>query len=69
MATVPVDDLGPNDGLRAVLALRALADALEEEHVRGALDAGWSWSQIAEALDVTRQAVQKKHGRRARGGN
>jgi hypothetical protein len=26
--------------------------------------AGWSWSQVAEALGVTRQAVHKKHLRR-----
>jgi len=25
---------------------------------------GWSWTQIAEALGVTRQAVHKKHARR-----
>ena len=25
---------------------------------------GWSWTQVAEALGVTRQAVHKKHHRR-----
>ncbi len=59
-----VDDLTPNDGFRAVQALRSLADELEAEHVVQALAEGWSWAQIAEALDVTRQAVQKKHGHR-----
>lgn len=55
-----------NDGLRAVVALRALADQLEDEHVAAAIEAGWPWSRVAEALNVTRQAVHKKHGRRLR---
>lgn len=61
MRSTVVDDLTPNDGFRAVRALRVLADDLEAEHVVRALADGWSWAQIAEALDVTRQAVQKKH--------
>lgn len=68
MAQLVVDDLDPDDGFRAVIALRSLADALEAEHVIGALGAGWSWSRIAESLNVTRQAVHKKHGHRIRGG-
>ncbi len=64
MAQTAVDDLEPNDGFRAVTALRALADDLEGEHVVQALSEGWSWARIAEALDVSRQAVQKKHGHR-----
>lgn len=59
-----VDGLTPNDGFRAVQALRALADDLEAEHVVRALSEDWSWARIAEALDITRQAVQKKHGHR-----
>ena len=59
-----VDNLSPNDGFRAVRALRVLADNLEAEHVVRALAEGWSWARVAEALDVTRQAVQKKHGHR-----
>jgi hypothetical protein len=55
---------GPADGLAASLALRALADRLEDAAVERALRAGWSWSQVAEALGVTRQAVHKKHLRR-----
>jgi hypothetical protein len=55
------DGLGPEDGLRAVVALRALADQLEDEHVIKAVGLGWSWTRIAEALNVTRQAVHKKH--------
>lgn len=59
-------DLDPDDGLRAVVALRQLADRLEEEHVTRAIADGWSWARIAEALNVTRQAVHKKHGPRLR---
>ncbi|MEU6998896.1 helix-turn-helix domain-containing protein [Nonomuraea sp. NPDC046570] len=54
----PADDLG------AVVALRELADRLEEAAVEQAMREGWSWSQVAEALGVTRQAVHKKHLRR-----
>jgi hypothetical protein len=54
----------PADGLAAVVALRRLADRLEDAQVERALRDGWSWSQVAEALDVTRQAVHKKHSKR-----
>jgi DNA-binding NarL/FixJ family response regulator len=52
------------DGLAAVVALRRLADLLEAAQVDRALRDGWSWSDIAEALDITRQAVHKKHAKR-----
>ena len=54
----------PDDGLAAVVALRRLADRLEDAEVERALTDGWTWAQIAEALGVTRQAVHKKHARR-----
>ena len=54
----------PDDGLAAVVALRRLADRLEAAEVERAMRAGWSWSRVAEALGVTRQAVHKKHARR-----
>lgn len=57
-----IEDLA--DGLRAVVALRALADRLEAREVRRALDAGWTYADVAAALGVTRQAVHKKHGKR-----
>jgi hypothetical protein len=57
----------PADGLAAVVALRRLADRLEDAQVERALRDGWSWAQIAEALDVTRQAVHKKHAKRLNG--
>jgi len=58
---------GSADELAAVVALRELADRLEDAAVERALRAGWSWSQVAEALGVTRQAVHKKHLRRLAG--
>jgi hypothetical protein len=59
--SVPAD---PGDALAAVVALRRLADRLEDAAVEQAMRAGWSWPQVAEALGVTRQAVYKKHARR-----
>jgi DNA-directed RNA polymerase specialized sigma24 family protein len=51
----------PAVGLRAVRALRELADRLETLQVVNARHLGWSWQDIAEALGVSRQAVHKKH--------
>ena len=59
-----VDPEDPAAGLAAVVALRRLADRLEDSQVEQALRAGWSWSEVAEVLGVTRQAVHKKHARR-----
>ncbi|GAA2371620.1 sigma factor-like helix-turn-helix DNA-binding protein [Dactylosporangium salmoneum] len=56
-------DADPGTGLRAVLALRRLADRLEAVQVRNARRLGWSWQEIAEALGVTRQAVHQKHAK------
>jgi DNA-directed RNA polymerase specialized sigma24 family protein len=53
----------PAVGLRAVRALRELAERLEALQVGNARARGWSWQQIAEALGVSRQAVHKKHAR------
>jgi hypothetical protein len=53
----------PATGLRAIRALRELADRLESLQVANARSRGWSWQQIAEALGVTRQAAHKKHAR------
>lgn len=54
----------PADGLAAAVALRRLADRLEDAEVERALRDGWTWSLVAEALGVTRQAVHKKHAKR-----
>lgn len=51
----------PADGLRAVRALRELADRLEMLQVHNARDQGWSWQDIARYMGVSRQAVHKKY--------
>jgi hypothetical protein len=51
----------PAEGLQAVAALRRLLEHLEELHVRNARAAGWSWSEIAALLGVTKQTVHRKH--------
>jgi DNA invertase Pin-like site-specific DNA recombinase len=56
----------PADGLAAAIALRRLADRLEDAEVVRALRDGWTWSLVAEALGVTRQAVHKKHAKRVK---
>jgi transcriptional regulator of acetoin/glycerol metabolism len=53
----------PAVGLAAVAALRALLETLEELQVDNARDQGWSWQQIADVLQVSRQAVHKKYRR------
>jgi hypothetical protein len=55
---------GPAAGLASAVALRRLADQMEDAEVERAMRSGWSWSQVAEALGVTRQAVHKKHAGR-----
>jgi hypothetical protein len=60
-----VADTDPARGLAAVRALRTLADRLEGIHVENARNAGWSWQQIAEVLEISRQAVHQKYARRA----
>ncbi|MEV5572398.1 RNA polymerase subunit sigma-70 [Spirillospora sp. NPDC052269] len=50
--------------LAAVVAMRKLADRMEDAAVEKAMRSGWSWSDVAQALGVTRQAVHKKHVRR-----
>lgn len=57
----------PGVGLRAVLALRRLLERLEAIQVANAREQGWSWQAIAEALEVSRQAVHHKHNRKGRG--
>ncbi len=54
----------PQVGLRAVVALHRLADALETLQVDNARRHGWSWQEIADALGVSKQAVHKKHSGR-----
>jgi ribosome-binding protein aMBF1 (putative translation factor) len=51
----------PSVGLRAVAALRRLVEQLEALQVENARARGWSWQDIARELDVSKQAVHKKH--------
>ena len=53
----------PATGLRAVLALRRLAEQVEADHVAVARRHGWSWQQIGDALGITRQSVHAKYGK------
>ena len=57
----------PAVGLRAVAALRRLAEQLEDLQVENARRLGWSWSDIAAGLGVSKQAAHKKHAERLPG--
>jgi hypothetical protein len=61
--TTAVTSEDPSVGLRAVVALRRLAERVEANQVVGARRQGWSWQQIGDALGVTRQSVHAKHGK------
>ena len=54
----------PSEGLRAVAALRALLERVEDVQVRSARGLGLSWQEIADQLGVSKQAVHQKYGRR-----
>jgi hypothetical protein len=53
----------PKHGLEAIATLREEIEALERHHVATAVTQGWSWSKIALALGVSKQAAHKKHAR------
>lgn len=48
------------EALASVVALRQLADQYETRVVRLALKKGWSWSQIGEALGVSKQSAHRR---------
>lgn len=50
----------PAQALAAVVALRLMADRLELRAVQAALKQGWSWSEVAEALGVSKQAAHRR---------
>ncbi len=60
----PAED--PEQALAAVVALRAMAEKLERSAVRCAVEQGWTWEQVAQALGVTRQAAHKRHAARVK---
>ncbi|MGO1440063.1 MAG: hypothetical protein ACTHVY_08205 [Brevibacterium yomogidense] len=64
IAAVAENTNNPRAGLRAVRSLRVLADTLELQQVEAALRLGMKWQEIADALEVTRQAVHKKYAKR-----
>jgi hypothetical protein len=47
-----------------VAALRRLVERLEELQVQNAREQGWSWSDIASHIGVSKQAMHKKYARR-----
>ncbi|MCG7874364.1 MAG: helix-turn-helix domain-containing protein [Candidatus Thiodiazotropha lotti] len=58
--SIPSPDT-PEEALAAVVALRHMAEQLERKAVKEAIAQGWSWSQVAEALGVSKQAAHKRH--------
>ncbi|MFI7444612.1 hypothetical protein [Nonomuraea indica] len=56
-------DDDPLLALQATTALRHELERMEAVQVRRARVAGLPWSQIADAIGVSKQAVHKKYGR------
>lgn len=61
LASDTVKTADPATALRALSALRHELEVLEPVLVRRALKAGASWSKIARALGVSKQAAHRKH--------
>ena len=59
--TKAIESDDPEVVFRAVVAMRRLAQQLEESNVEKARRLGWSWEQIGDALGVSRQSVHKKY--------
>jgi ATP-dependent Clp protease ATP-binding subunit ClpA len=62
------DDAAQRDqpwrALSAIVELRNRLEELESLQVENAREQGWSWSEIADPLHVSRQAVHRKHAKR-----
>lgn len=54
----------PAAALATVVSMRRMANRLELAAVQAAIDSGWSWARVAEALGVTPQAAHKRLSRR-----
>jgi Clp amino terminal domain, pathogenicity island component len=54
----------PQERLQAITALREELERLEAEAVRDAISAGQSWSQVAEALGISKQSAHRRHAKR-----
>lgn len=50
----------PEAALASVVALRRLANRLELAAVAAAIEGGWTWAEVGEALGITAQAAHKK---------
>lgn len=57
-------DDDPRQGLAATAEARRELERLEAAQVRRARTQGTTWSEIAAALGVSKQAVHKKYGGR-----
>lgn len=59
------DPWGPGDvfrsGLRELVVLRAVLDALEAELVVGARERGYKWRDLGEDLGLSPHGVRKRH--------
>jgi len=56
---IPTPD-DPDDGFAAVVSLRRLAATIERASVDRALEAGWTWADIGQALGISAQAAHKR---------
>jgi hypothetical protein len=54
----------PRDRLKAISTLREELDELELDAVRGAINGGSSWSQVADALGISKQSAHRRHSKR-----
>jgi ATP-dependent Clp protease ATP-binding subunit ClpA len=64
LAGIAAEREHPGQALSAIAELRDRLDELEEFQVENARRIGWSWSEIAQPLRVTRQAVHHKYAKR-----
>ncbi|ADB33058.1 hypothetical protein Kfla_4009 [Kribbella flavida DSM 17836] len=62
--TLAISDEDPVTALAATARLRKEAERLEGVLVRRARNRGVTWTEIAQALGVSKQAVHKKYGGR-----
>jgi hypothetical protein len=64
LAAIAAQREQPGQALSAIVELRERLDELEEYQVEKAREQGWSWSEIAQPLRVTRQAAHHKWAKR-----
>jgi hypothetical protein len=69
LAALAMQDEQPGQALSAIAELRDRLDELEDVQVENARRLGWSWSEIARPLGISRQAVHHKHATRVLDGD